>query len=362
MTLRRGMVLWLVVLAILGSIPALAAGQASPVAEGSGVGPLELIATLTGPDSINQTDTRWGVDGTDLGHSFVSGDAIYMVFGDTFGPGNTDWRSNVAAVITDDDPTDGLTFDRMIEDIPGHAKELISPNDVEGFEVTVIPTNGIAIGDRLVLHYMAVYHWGNPGHWDLSQSGLAYSDDAGETWTVDPNAVWPGDSHFGQVAFVEEGDYVYLFGIPGGRFGGVALARVEPEQILNLDAYEYWDGSDWVRGDATAAVEILPAPVGELSVRWNSYYGKWLMMYLNENKYAIVLRTADCLAGPWDEERTVTTGLENPQLYAPFMLPKWNDGPEIYFTMSLFGPYNVNLMATSLTDVTSENATPAATC
>jgi hypothetical protein len=75
------------------------------------------------------------------------------------------------------------------------------------------------------------------------------------------------------------------------------------------------------------------------------------MMYLNEDKYAIVLRTADCLAGPWSDEWTVASGREYPQLYAPYILPRWNDGAEIYFTMSLFGPYNVSLMQTSLTDV-----------
>ena len=74
----------------------------------------------------------------------------------------------------------------------------------------------------------------------------------------------------------------------------------------------------------------MPAPVGELSVRWNSHYVKWLMMYLNEDMYAIVWRMADCLTGPWSEERTVATGEEYPQLYAPHTLPRWNNRPEIY--------------------------------
>jgi hypothetical protein len=72
------------------------------------------------------------------------------------------------------------------------------------------------------------------------------------------------------------------------------------------------------------------------------------MMYLNEDKYAIVLRTADALPGPWSEEWIVATGQDFPSLYAPYQLPKWNDGPDIYFTMSLFGPYQVYLMKTSL--------------
>jgi hypothetical protein len=350
--------LWvrLLTLAIaLGTMPALAQEPATPAAVE--VGPTRQVAVLTGSDSINETAARWGVNGTDLGHTFEHDAAVYMIFGDTFGRARSDWRSNVAAVITDDDPSDGLTFDRMIEDKPGHAGVLVSQSMVPGIEVTIIPTYGVSIGDRMVLHYMAVKKWGNPGHWDLDHSGLAYSDDDGQTWTVDENAIWPGDSNFGQVSIVEVGDRLYFFGIPGGRFGGVQIARVGPEQILDLDAYEYWDGAAWA-ADTADAKTVLPAPVGELSVRWNAYYQKWVMMYLNEDKYAIVLRTADCLLGPWSEEAIVVTGEQFPQHYAPFMLPKWNDGPEIYFTMSLFGPYDVSLMQTSLTDVRPSSADP----
>lgn len=49
-----------------------------------GVGPLRVVATLTGPDSINDTFTRYGIYGTDLGHTFDYHDELYMVFGDTF--------------------------------------------------------------------------------------------------------------------------------------------------------------------------------------------------------------------------------------------------------------------------------------
>lgn len=322
---------------------------ASPVAELT-VLPVEMIAQLTGPaeDSINPTGEDYEVYGTDLGHTFMYGDDMYMIFGDTFGINGSDWRSNVAAIITtDDDPSDGLIFDRMITDEPGHAKVLVSQLDVEGPEVTIIPTYGVAVEDRIVLHYMQVTFWGPPGQWDLGSSGYAYSDDAGENWTVDTDAVWPEDSNFGQVAIEEHEGHLYIFGIPGGRFGGVHLARVAPESLLDIGTYEYWDGAEWV-GESESAATIIPAPVGELSVRWNSHYNTWIMMTLNEDRYSIVLRTADELTGPWSEERVVATGEEFPQLYAPYMFPKWNDGPDIYFTMSLFGPYQVYLLRTSL--------------
>ncbi len=133
--------------------------EASPVAtpEATPVAttlPVEMIVPLTGPGdpSIDDTSEMGGVWGTDLGSTFMYGDEMYMIFGDTFGVNKTDWRTNVAAVITDDDPSDGLVFDRMIEDLPNHAKELLPAKKIDFDEITVIPTYGVAVGDRLLLH------------------------------------------------------------------------------------------------------------------------------------------------------------------------------------------------------------------
>jgi len=302
------------------------------------------IAQEDGNGPINFTATRWGVYGADLGHTFVHRGRLYMVFGDTFGPNGSDWRSNtLARVIPTIGPQHGLFFDEMITDQPGHAKALMQ---AQAGEASLIPTYGVSVGSRMFLHYMSVNSWGAPGHWTLNYSGLAYSDDDGQNWTRDTDMTWPGDSNFGQVAILEYQGYLYFFGIPGGRYGGVQLARVKPQSILDKTAYAYWDGSSWQANNPAAAVTIVPAPVGELSVRWSPFYRKWLMMYLNDPGYRTVLRTADQFTGPWSEEKVILTGQDYPQLYAPYMLPLWNDGPDIYYTMSLFGPYCVYLMST----------------
>lgn len=308
------------------------------------------VNQMTGDASPNRTGERWGVNGTDLGSMFLHKGKTVLLFGDTFGSGappNDDWRSNVLGRSSDRDPSDGLTIDSMVTDRPGHAKELIDQSAVPGTEVTVIPTNGVSVGGRMYLHYMAVRSWDSPGRWTLNRSGLAYSDDDGQNWTVSPDVVWPGDSNFGQVAFVKKGRYVYLFGIPGGRFGGVQLARVPRRQLLDLTSYRYWDGAGWVP-DPAAAETVAEAPAGELSVQWNSYYRTWLMTYLNEDKAAVVLRTADRLTGPWSDQQVVVTATEAPALYAPYLPPRWNNGKDIYFALSQFGPYNVFWWHTSL--------------
>jgi hypothetical protein len=313
--------------------------------------PVEQVAQLTGPaPSVNKTWEQWEVYGTDLGSSFLYNDELYIIFGDTFAMNNRDWRSNVAAISTDDDPSDGITFDRMITDRDGHATELLASRKLDYDEITVIPTYGIAVDDWLFLHYMSVRHWGAPGHWELGGSGYARSDDAGATWTKDEDATWPGDSNFGQVALEGHDGHIYIFGIPGGRYGGVQLARVDQASLLAIDTYEYWTGTAWSEAPEAAAI-IVPAPVGELSVRWNGFYNRWIMMYLNDPAGLIELRTAGEITGPWSEPRIVARATRFPSLYAPYQFPKWNDGPDIYFTMSMFGPYQVFLMKTSIPDL-----------
>jgi hypothetical protein len=200
----------------------------------------------------------------------------------------------------------------------------------------------------MYLHYMGVREWGEPGHWTLSRSGWAYSDDKGETWKQPKDATWEGDTNFGQAALVNyEGD-LYVFGIHGGRYGGVSLARVPQVDVLDMTKYTYWSGNDWAK-DVDSAAEIVPAPVGELSVAWNSFLERWIMLYLHEPQRAIVMRTAERMTGPWSNPITVVSADDYPGLYGAFLHPWASDGETIYFNMSQWVPYNVRLMRVRLT-------------
>ncbi|MGH3321137.1 MAG: DUF4185 domain-containing protein [Streptosporangiaceae bacterium] len=305
------------------------------------------IARLTGPGSINRTDSRWRVHGADLGHMFEHDGALYMVFGDTFGPWGRGRRCNTLAWASDPDPWRGMVFDGMVTDRRGRAAELIGTAAVPGEVVTVIPTYGVSAGGRMVLHYMAVRRWGPPGRWWVSGSGLASSGDHGHSWRVH-GVWWPGGGGFGQVAIVPEGAYLYLFGIPAGRFGGVRLARVRVGDVLDPYGYTYWNGRGWAREGLADAVVVVEPPVGELSVRWNPYYARWLMTYLNHPAHAVVLRTSRALTGPWSDESPVVTATRVPRLYAPYIAPGWNDGPDVFFTLSRFDVYDVFWWHTSL--------------
>lgn len=305
------------------------------------------IAQLTGPRSLND-NRQWRIYGTDLGHTFWVDGRLAMVFGDTFGGPNIEaWRSNTMAWVTDSYPPDGLWFASMVTGRGGMAAELLSSRKIPGVEKTVIPTFGVSLGNRLILHYMSVRQWQQPGDWDVRYSGLAYSDDGGRTWTKHPRMTWGDDSGFAQVTFVKHDGWLYLFGIPEGRFGPAYLARVRPGRVFEPAAYQYWDGGRWANKEAVAA-PVVPAPVGELSVVWSQYHKRWLMAYGDENRNGIVVRTARALTGPWSGASLVTTGVDHPQLYAPYILPVGIDSPQVYFTMSQYDPYQVFLMRTTL--------------
>lgn len=174
----------------------------------------ELVSQLTGARSPARTDVLWNMAGTDLGFSFEYHDKTYMVFGDTWGRDGwegDDWRSNTMAIV-EPDPTYGYVLTDVIRDENGEAKELLPSLKRATMEYTVIPSSGIAVGDRMYLHYLSILDW-EETWWDYKQpvanySGFAYSDDGGQTWVKDVNARWYGNSAFAQTAMVKDGGYI----------------------------------------------------------------------------------------------------------------------------------------------------------
>jgi len=157
----------------------------------------------------------------------------------------------------------------------------------------------------------------------------------------------------------EEGNYIYALGTPCGRFGGVRVARVRPQDFLSLNAWEYFAGEaggcpQWKPSQADV-VEVIPAPVGEGSILWNLGIGRWMYTYLNESTASIELREAEHPWGPWTVPNVVTTAKAYPQLYGAFMTPSFlkDDGKTFFFVMSMFGPYNTFLMKATLVLVAS---------
>lgn len=336
----------------------------------AGVQNIHMVAPLTGEYSMNQTKTNYGVGGTDLGVMITMGDTTYIAFGDTFLHENQTelWRNNVMAYTTDDDYTDGLLFDGMIMSNSKQqklAKELFAGSKASGSEIAKIPTGGIAIGDTMYLSYMSVREWGpGDGVWSCNHGGVVRSTNNGKHWQYLRELTWGEDSGFCQMYPVVHGEWVYVVGIGGGRFGKAKLMRVPVDSYENKDAYEYLtkvneDGTPvFVKGEEglANACAILRPSVGEMSMMYSEYLQEWIITYLSGGG-VIILRTAKNPWGPWSNAVSIAPRSEYPICYGAFMNERYvsEDGRKVMFLMSMWSPvYNTVIMEMEL--VSKEDA------
>lgn len=333
--------------------------KAETLAESLVTAKTRFVAQITGEDSENKTLSRFDVWGTDLGSMTELNGKVYMFGGDTFSSAQSEgWRSNVLFIIDDDDPSDGLTITDAVTDKTGHAAELLGSMKRDTVQMTVIPTDIFTVENDLYCIYMSVKHWNaQGGSWECGYSGLAKSTDEGQSWTK-LDLRWDGDSNFIQTAHCLVEDTLYLWGIPSGRFGGIALMKVPVDQVENFEAYEYFTGTDeqnqpvWVKGSegVKQAQVIIKAPVGEISVMYNEYLGNFVMTYLHEGK-GIVMREGVTPWGEWSSEYVLATASQYPSLYGAYMCPKYveENGKVFYFAMSQYFPvYNIMWMRVEL--------------
>lgn len=81
---------------------------------------------------------------------------------------------------------------------------------------------------------------------------------------------------------------------------------------------------------------------------WFEKYRRWIVLYFDQEKYAICYRSAACINGEWSEERILVSGADYPQLYGSYIHPASAGSDDLYYTMSEWVPYNVFLMRASI--------------
>lgn len=334
----------------------------------AGISNFQVVARLTGTPSQNNTVSSMNIGGTDLGLTVNHDGKTYFLFGDTFSGANPsvggNWRRNAMAWTADTNPSDGFVFQDWLKDPgTGYAKQVFTNNDPAGSGViTNIPTGAISTNGNLFAWFMNVNQWGpGNGEWYISQAQLAKWGGGNNGFSIVSSNTFPSNTNFGMVAAREgvNGDpYIYLWGTPAGRFGGVKLARFLPAQIENQSAYQYYNGTvggvpQWTN-DEFAGDFVVSGTVGEMSVMYNQAVGAWTMMYFNESNGRFEIRQADTPWGTWSAPITVMTQAQSPAgtggIYAPYMNPLWveDGGRTIYFTMSLWVPYDVYLAKATL--------------
>ena len=332
--------------------------------------------------TVNQT-LHVGIEGTDLGASFVHEGRTYFLFGDTMGLSVS--GADSIAFTTDTDPehclklqfvTNSLGVFRSI-DIPGVS--------TRGFEV---PTGGFSANGTMYIIYSTDHSFFKMH----GRSIVASSTDNAEHFTyrydlsrnkfltVAPVVIEQ------TVAGLPEGatSGVLLWGTGQYRRSNPYLAYVPLSGIEDPKALRYYAGLDesglprWSKDESNAAALFEQPCVGEISVAWNPFIRKWLMLY--NCRRNIIVRVSGSPWGPWSSPQVLFNGWRDDGYchfihaswlskwcdavndfgrgftsggsYGPYMIPGYFKGDEktttIYFVLSTWNPYQVVLMKSTL--------------
>lgn len=333
----------------------------------------------------NRTQSRYKLKGTDLGVPFRHKDRIYLLFGDTWGPPGGD----AIAWTVDTSPEDGLELE-FIHDQTGTYRPVRIPCISQGdFEV---PMEGISIHGRMYIYHTTDHSLLKT----MGRSVVAVSDDDGRTFTYLYDL---STEHFINVSVVHvdtadwkglpqgKGMGMVMFGSGSYRKSSVRLGFQAFEHIGLRTGIRYFKGIDasgkpiWSSREQDAAELFGQYCVGELSVSYNRFIRKWIMLYNGNGKLrGINMRTSDTPWGKWSEPKVIFNPWQD-NGYCYFMHIKWSHkkcdsvhepgwedvwggeyGPyqfedlavgdssstTIYFTMSTCNPYTVVLMKVRL--------------
>ena len=352
----------------------------------------------------NQTETRWGLRGTDLGASFEHKGRCYFLFGDThpFGP-NNDFRpldGDAIAYATDTQP-DAASGGVRLHFVTAPDGAYLSPRAPDlstgGFEV---PTGGFSDRGRMYVFYTTDARIVPGKGAVMNCSVLLRSDDDGRTfqnlYTVSQskiiyvapgivdNSAWPGlPEKTGRGLLLWSAGTEYRRGDP--YLAHLPLARVEDRSALR-----YFAGTSaktkrphWSDREADAAPLFAHPCVGELCVTWNPFLRQWLMLYNCDERpgpRGINFRVSDTPWGPWSPTAVLfhprtdngygrfihapgptrdalhDPGRENDWggEYGPYVIERFTKGDAargrttIFYTLSTWNPYNVVLMTATL--------------
>ena len=361
----------------------------------------------TGRMTINQTGKKFGIYGTDLGVSFLHNGKLYFLFGDTTrrGPDSGIPQSAMPAAPYNEDETDYDSIAYTTSDRAYDGINLIFNSDFPRVDdisqlTAEHPIEGVSIGNDMYVFFTT----------DLMEEGkilprrtvLARSTDGGYNFG---NSLYT----FSKDKFIHVsiqiinneniqglpdpmGKGLLIWGSGVYRKSDVYLAYMPLDEITNRSSVRFFAGFDgfdsgsstpiWESNESMAKPLFSAGCIGELSIRWNYYLEKWIMLYNCGlcNTKGVIVRLADKPWGPWstpkivfdpadgygsfihqpgrdslyDRDRDRDLPSDVGYEYGPYQMTPYVTGvkgryTKIYFTLSTWNPYQVIQMSAIIT-------------
>jgi len=338
--------------------------------------------------TVNRTFSSYALYGTDLGASFEHQGRLLFLFGDTVGLGMINADSMAWSADTDPDDCVDLCF-------VSYPSGKYRPPRVPGISLGVfeVPMEGVSFGGCLYVYFTTDHS----AQHTMGRSVVARSCDEGRSF------IYIGDistSRFINLSIAtidnsdieglpeDEGQGMLIWGSGEYRSSDVYLAWMPLEMIEDPATLRFFSGLTgeggtpvWSENEEDASALFDQPCVGELSVSWNPFLERWLILYNCHFTGGVSYRTAEAPWGPWsgdnllfhpdlddgfchfihvswaeevcdsisDPFRWFTTG----GVYGPYLIDRYSTGIEgeettVYFTLSTWNPYNVVLMKSTL--------------
>lgn len=296
--------------------------------------------------TVNQTESRVGLVGNDLGYSFEYNGKLFFLFGDSMPTASFKGKPNMgkdpprspdendAIAFSTDKAIDHCLTLNFITDSIGAYKNPVVLNakgqpaiTLKAFEV---PIAGISDAGKMYVIFGTDRQVSPPGF--ATRTVVGESDDGANTFHYLYDFSKGPDARFINVAIAKGNDgYLYFWGTQGGslyRKSPPFLARKPVGSMGSLEGIEYLSAvqPDGVPAFSPAESQAIPlfhdvTPdasgqpqladcMGELGVDWNPFVKRWVMLYncldnTAANPRGIYMRTAPEPWGPWSTAQTI---------------------------------------------------------
>ncbi|MGD0906557.1 MAG: DUF4185 domain-containing protein [Candidatus Acidiferrales bacterium] len=341
----------------------------------------------------NQTLTRYGIAGAELGYSFEHQGHAYFLFGDTVGRLGR-WPDTMA--MTDStDPERGVPLE--FPTVNGQFLTISPPGVSMG--LSELPVSGISLGGQI---YVAISTNFTRGR-DEERSVLAKFIPPSTFQPLRTIAQLPGGRLVRMSMHIEPavipamppgGPFVLMWGTAHYRESDAYLSIVPAAQFETGKGTLYFAGLDssnkpkWSDNESGALPIVKEGSLGDLSVTWCKDLGLWLMTYdLRRPDPGIMFSYARTPWGPWSDPQLLFNmvrdgglgkfihnsfskrddGLAGPVpgprnqvdpasvhggSFAPYVVERWTKLKDselnLYYVMSTFNPDVVVLMKSRL--------------
>lgn len=338
-------------------------------------------------NTLNQTFSRYRIQGADLGYPFEHEGKIIFLFGDTLGRWGGDTMASSATV----DPEKGLTLD-FYTDAQGRYLKVEPPGvSMKGFEV---PVSGISSQGKM---YVVVKTNHSPEA-PTDVSIVTWFDGRQQAFKVLREISRLPHGKFIKMSLRHQpeplvglppgGPHIFMWGSGVYRRSHAYLAVVPARELESGKGTRYFAGMGengvprWSEREEDAQPVVEHSTIGDLSVTWAPAAQLWLMTYDSRQPRGIVFRHARFPWGPWSEPQVIfdamrdqglghfihkahseqDDGLAGPVIgagktdpqavqggaYAPYVIERFTrlegDHLKIYFVLSTWNPYVIVLM------------------